>query len=346
MYNNHYYKKRRFNLNNIELIKLAAVIVILLILGITIGRSSKTSNKDYKAIEAFTLKGVVSRVYSNKINVYLTKKDKIIEINIEDYLAGVLSSEMPVSFELEALKAQAVAARTYVLGKTMNNCSKGKGADICDTVHCQVYKTKDMILSDWPKDKGEEYYQKILKAVGETEGQVLTYNNELVMNAQYFSTSWGSTEDSQAVFGKEIPYLKSVVSRGEEISNRYKNINTFSKNEFVKKINSSLQEAGLREDTLSKDIEIISRNLSGSVKEIRLGKVTVTGVKLRGILGLYSANFTIDIGNEVNVSSLGYGHGVGMSQWGANVMGKEGKSYGEILLHYYTGVSVETLKFQ
>ena len=253
---------------------------------------------------------------------------------------------MPVSFELEALKAQAVAARTYVLGKTMNNCSKGKGADICDTIHCQVYRSKDMILNDWPKGKGEEYYQKILKAVGETKGQVLTYNNDIVMNAQYFSTSWGFTEDSKDVFGKEIPYLKSVPSTGEEISNRYKNNNTFSKNEFVKKINDSLPKAGLKVDTLSKDIEIISRNTSGSVKEIRLGKVSVTGAKLRGILGLYSANFTIDIGDEIYVKSLGYGHGVGMSQWGANVMGKEGKSYRDILLHYYTGVSIDTIRFQ
>ncbi len=346
MYNNQYYKKRKYKLNYKELIKLAAVVVVLLFLWNTISGSNKNPVNDSETIKVFNLKEVASKVYRDKIKVYLTNEDKTIEINIEDYLLGVLSSEMPVSFELEALKAQAVAARTYVLGKTINNCSKGKGADICDTIHCQVYRTKDMILNDWPKGKGEEYYQKILKAVEETKGQVLTYNNDIVLNAQYFSTSWGFTEDSKDVFGKEIPYLKSVPSTGEEISNRYKNNNTFSKNEFVKKINDSLPKAGLKVDTLSKDIEIISRNHSGSVKEIRLGKVSVTGVKLRGILGLYSANFTIDIGDEVYVKSMGYGHGVGMSQWGANVMGKEGKSYRDILLHYYTGVSIDTIRFQ
>ena len=346
MFNNQYYKKRRNTINHKELIKLVGVIAVLLLSWIIIVGPEDKTDKEEEAVKVFTLKEVVSRAYSDNINVYLTKENKTIDIKIEDYLAGVISSEMPVSFELEALKAQAVAARTFALGRTVNNCSKGNGADICDTIHCQVYKTKEMILNDWPKGKGEEYYEKILKAVEETKGQVLSYNNDLVMNAQYFSTSWGFTEDSKEVFGKEIPYLKSVPSSGEEISNRYKNNNTFTKNDFVKKINSALPKAELKEGTLSKDIEIISRNQSGSVREIRLGNATVSGVKLRSILGLYSANFTIDIDSEVYVNSLGYGHGVGMSQWGANVMGKAGKSYRDILLHYYTGVSIETIKFK
>ena len=137
---------------------------------------------------------------NNKAKVYIRKSKEIKEIDVEEYVAGVVSSEMQVNFEKEALKAQAVAARTYYYSKRLSSCSEGQGAEICDSIHCQVYTTKEEKLTTWPEDKRESNWNKIREAVKETEGEVLVYSGELVKHPQFFSTSSGKTENCIDVF--------------------------------------------------------------------------------------------------------------------------------------------------
>lgn len=287
----------------------------------------------------------VKKLYNSIIKVYKSKEDKVIELPIEEYIKGVVASEMPANFEEEALKAQAVAARTYTLSKLLHKCNNAKGADLCDTTHCQVYTDKDKRIESWGKAHGSEYWDKISKAVDETKGETLFYNDGLVLRAQYFAISGGKTENIKDVFGSEEPYLKSVASEGEEIAgSKYKTTVEMSVNEFVNKINSAYPKAKLTSKSMS-SVKIISRTEGGSVKSISVGSEETSGASFRKALGLNSANFNIKYDSKkVYIECRGYGHGVGMSQWGANVMAKEGKNYKDILTHYYSGVDIEKIK--
>jgi stage II sporulation protein D len=283
-----------------------------------------------------------------RITVYRTKEDKIEELNLEEYVRGVVAGEMPAEFEFEALKAQAVAARTYILSHLQQykgrKCSLGKGADICDTVHCQVYKSREERFAGWQENKRGLYWNKITDAVKDTIGQVLTYDGQLAMNIRYFSTSSGLTEDAVEVFGINAPYLKSVKSDGEEISPRFTDTRKITYNELAGKINNAYPQAKVSSGKLKSQIMIVSRSAGKSVKELKLGNTTVTGPQFRSLLGLNSANFQFKFNsNDVEIITYGYGHGLGMSQWGANVMAKKGKHYKEILTHYYQGVEVEII---
>lgn len=283
---------------------------------------------------------------SSNIKVYLTKEDKIVEVPIEDYVKSVVSSEMLASFDDEALKAQAIAARTFVASRKIKACPNANGGDVCNSTHCQVYINKDEKIKLWG-EKGNEYWDKISKAVDDTAGKVLSFNDELVLYPQFFSTSSGNTENSVDVFSNAIPYLVSVKSEGENIAPKYETEFTFSIDEFINKINSLYVDAGLTTSSLNENIEILTRSEAGGVKEIRFGGQTVKGTEFRISFGLSSTNFEYSIdGNNIVFKCKGYGHGVGMSQWGANVMGKNGAKYDEILKHYYTGIDIKNLKFK
>ena len=284
---------------------------------------------------------------SNVIKVYRTADNKVEEINIEDYVCGVVANEMPVNFDSEALKAQAVASRTYVTSKLINKCTLNDEADVCDSTHCQVYTSKEERIGKWEDGKGEENWNKIQEAVKATEGKVLTYNGELVLYPQFFSTSSGKTENSQDINWGAIPYLKSVDSPGEEIAPKFTSENNVSINTLVAKINEKYPKSGVNLDNVANNMKIISRSDAGGVKEIKVGNETINGTDFRFLLGLNSTNFSYEIdGDTIIFTCKGYGHGVGMSQWGANVMGKNGSSYDEILKHYYTGVDISTLNFK
>ena len=279
---------------------------------------------------------------NNKAKVYMRKSKEIKEIDVEEYVAGVVSSEMQVNFEKEALKAQAVAARTYYYSKRLNSCIEGQGAEICDSIHCQVYTPKEERLATWSEDKREINWNKIKEAVKETEGDVLVYNGELVKYPQFFSTSSGKTENCVDVFSEDIPYLKSIESPGEEIAPKFKSIVNIDKSTFINTITNNYRNTNLNYENLQNNIKILSRTEGGAVKEIKLGKVTISGIEFRNLFNINSANFTLNIiENEVIINCTGYGHGVGMSQWGANIMAKEGKNYKDILKHYYSGVNIE-----
>lgn len=281
----------------------------------------------------------------DNVRVFLTKENKVVDIPFEEYIKGVVSSEMPISFEKEALKAQAICARTYTVAhlKSMGGgCSNGNGADLCDTTHCQVYMNKEKRLELWGEN-AKDNWNKIEEVIKETEGQVMAYDGQLAKGAYYFSTSGGKTENSEDIFTTELPYLRSVISTGEEEAPRYKSNLRISYGELIDKANKEY-EANMTTNNIKNQIKILSRTEGGSVKEIKLGNVTISGPKFRKLYGLNSANFQIKfLDNELEINCLGYGHGVGMSQWGANAMAKEGKQYKDIITHYYRGVTITNI---
>ena len=310
------------------------LLVSPLIIYFCLNETSDKSTKEYLIEENVIIKNPIS------INVYSSKEGKNKKIDLEEYVYGVVSAEMPANFEIEALKSQAVAARTYALSKKVNKCANSKGADICDTVHCQVYMNKEERFKGWG-NKAKNYWDKIVQAVDYTKGVVLTYNNELVLNPQFFAISSGKTEDNKDVFASNIPYLKSVDSPGEEIAPKFKSVVKFSYNDFVNKINSTYKKAKMKNSDVKSQVKIVSRTDGGGVEKVHLGKISISGVEFRKLFNLNSSNFSIKFNsNDIEILCKGYGHGVGMSQWGANVMAKNGEKFDNILTHYYTGVKL------
>lgn len=259
--------------------------------------------------------------------------DTIISIPLEEYIIGVVAGEMPASFEKEALKAQAVASRSYVLKKIEQN--KNNDFDITDDILNQVYIDDNKMKEKWGNNY-EMYLNKITEAVKETEGEYLTYNNE-VIEAFFFSTSSGITENSEEVFSTALPYLRSVESKWDsEVSPVFNSKNIFTVSEFC--TNLSI------ECNTNLEIKNILYNNSGSVKSIEINDKIFSGTDIRQKLGLKSTNFTIEQnGNYVEINTKGYGHGVGMSQYGAQGMAKEGYTYDQILKYYYKDVEISKL---
>lgn len=245
---------------------------------------------------------------------------------LESYITSVVLREMPADFEPEALKAQAVVARTYTLRHKAQG-TKHAGADICtDAACCQGYRMPEEYLQN---GGSEEKLQKVAKAVADTEGQVLTYGGKLI-EATYFSCSGGMTEDAAAVWGSELPYLQAVISPGEEQASHYTDTVTFTAKEFQSKLN--VQLSGSPEAWIGK----VTYTEGGGVATMRIGGKDYTGVQLRQLLGLRSTALAITaVGNTVTVTTKGFGHRVGMSQYGADAMAVTGSTYDRILAHYY-----------
>ena len=328
------------------------LVILLSILIVGIGDNNfGTSNKDYIKqydVNANDIKFDDKNGGGPKIKVYLTKEDKITEMFLEEYVRGVISAEMPAEFNIEALKAQAVAARTYALshmkGYGNQNCDIGKGADICDTVHCQAYMGKEERLKLWPQKTSGSYWNKITEAVMKTEGEIMKYDGKLVLQPYYFSTSDGRTENSKDIFNIDEPYLKSVVSYGDEASNKYKNLKKISYSSFVNTINNKYNKAGITTNKVKNQIVILNRFQGGSVNQVKIANLTITGSAFRNLFNLDSENFSFKFNTQnIEITCKGYGHDVGMSQWGANSMGKAGSNYQEILKHYYQGITVSKI---
>ncbi|HEY5561810.1 MAG TPA: stage II sporulation protein D [Clostridiaceae bacterium] len=286
------------------------------------------------------------------VKVYMEKESTSISLELEEYVRGVVCAEMPAEFNVEALKAQAVAARTYALAHMKAfggvNSSKAKGSDVTDGTNDQVYLDKTKSLKKWPSKSGNEYWDKVTKAVSATFGEILTYDGVLVKEPYYFATSSGKTEDALEVLLKDIPYLKSVDSTGENLAPKYKSSIKFSNSVFITKIKESYPKASLSASKLSSQIKISSaRTKGGSVKEINIGGIKISGILFRSLLNLNSANFTIQYNSkEVQINCIGYGHGLGMSQWGANGLANSGNSYKVILSHFYTGTNVTKMNWK
>ncbi|MGM9987186.1 MAG: stage II sporulation protein D [Bacillaceae bacterium] len=262
------------------------------------------------------------------VSVLRSKTNKIEKIPLEEYVKGVVSSEMPARFELEALKAQALSARTYVLKKML--ASKGD-KDVTDTTKDQVYMDWKQLESVWKSDY-QWKRKKIEEAVKQTEGQIILFQNQPI-TATFFSTSNGYTETSKEYWGGDIPYLQSVPSPWDKQSPEYNNQKVFSLSAFQKQLGVTVSN-----DDIGK---IIKRTASERVKEVAIGGKTFSGKEVRERLELDSSDFTWELkGNKIIVLTKGFGHGVGMSQFGANGMAQEGKSYRDILFYYYKGVQI------
>lgn len=303
---------------------------------ITIGeRIEKNNASNYETID---LEAPIVKVYNHKKGAVESK-------NIETYLYGVLSGEMSAKFDIEALKAQAIAARTFVMYKKENPSSSGHNTSVVctDYTHCQEYKSYEELKETNGVKWINQYYDKIKQAVDETKGQILTYNNKPILPL-YFSTSSGKTENSEEVFSSKHTYLQSVESPYDDESPKYTSQVTVSKSKFINTINSSYSGTNLTLNNLEKEVKIISNSTGGSVDKIKIGKKQLTGINIRSLFNLNSANFEIDFEKDNVVFNVkGYGHGVGMSQWGAEGMAKEGFLCYDILKHYYTGVDIKDL---
>ena len=266
------------------------------------------------------------------IKLYRTKSKIIEEIPLEEYIVGVVSGEMPVSFEEEALKAQAVAARSYIMYKKIHG--KNKKYDVEDTVLNQVYVDDDYLKSKW-KNRYSEYKNKVVKAVEDTAYQYITYKGE-VADALFFSTSSGYTENSEEVFVSKVHYLQSVESKWDSISPVFNEIHEYSYRDFCKMLQIDI--------TNKINVKVLSRTSAGKIKSIMINNKKFTGTEIVNILGLKSSNFTIEQGDKVTITTHGYGHGVGMSQYGAQGMALKGYTYDEILKYYYKDVKIEKIK--
>lgn len=277
------------------------------------------------------------------VAIFRVESGQIDTIKLEDYVAGVVAGEMPASFEKEALKAQAVAARTYALSKIKRAASAGNAAEhpkapLCDSTHCQVYRSKSELLDQ----KGENWinngWKDILEAVKATDGQVMYYQESLVEQPLFHSSSGGKTENSEDVFVSALPYLRSVDSLYEgDAPNQHESVSV-SFNTFSSKVKAKYKASSVSPES----IKILSRTEGGRVEQIQVGDAILSGRNIRDLFGLRSADFTFafDGNNSIVFTTKGFGHGVGMSQWGANGMAQAGFKYQEILMHYYSGITI------
>ena len=277
------------------------------------------------------------------IKLYHTKSDTVETLPIDEYLYGVVSAEMPANYEEEALKAQAVVARTYTIYQISNSGGKhkSKGADMCDNSGCcQAWISKEDRLNKWSEDKKEEYWNKIVEAVDSTAGKIVTYNGEAI-DAFFHSNSGGTTETPVNVWGgTNYPYLQSVETSGEDGYKQYSSELTISKEKFKEKIKAKHPELKIDFND-DKCIEIKEYTESNRVKTIKVGNINISGVEIRTLLGLKSTKFDVSMDKDnITFKVIGYGHGVGMSQTGADSMAKQGSNYEDIIHHFYTNVEI------
>ena len=276
-----------------------------------------------RKITGFVIHQAARECYDSKREVTVSVEGTERRMALSDYLCGVLMGEMPGSFPLEALKAQAVAARTYTLQRL-----EAGGALSDDPAECQAFCDPDQAGTKYG-EQADAVMEKLRRAVEETDGQVMIYDGTLI-TATYFSCSGGRTESAQAVWGSSVPYLLSVDSPGEEDADGFESRMELNRSELMERL--EIPDTEIREITYTE---------GGGVETMTIGGRSFSGVELRQRLGLRSTNFQIDIsGDTVTVDVKGFGHRVGMSQYGAKAMAERGQSYREILAWYYTGAEL------
>jgi stage II sporulation protein D len=282
------------------------------------------------------------------ISIKVAIKGKLVTMPLEEYVVGVVAAEMPVNFDTEALKSQAIAARTFAVAKMKiyggTGCVRNPGADVCSETHCQVWITKEDRFKSWKPEEAIADWNKIVNAVATTEGMVISYKGKLATGVKYFSTSDGKTENSLYAFGYAEPYLVSVDSPNEEEAPSFKSQVVMSKADFIARIKKVYPGIKVPSDKLASQVKVLDYTEGGRVKTIKIGEKTFSGIDIRWAMSLKSADFNIGIDKKnVTFNVKGYGHGVGMSQWGANEMGKRGMTYDSILKHYFKGIEISKI---
>ena len=307
--------------------------------------NNKEENKSGEDLDSKTNSDISEYKKYNTVKLLHTKTNVVEEIPIDKYLYGVVSAEMPANFEKEALKAQSIVARTYTLYKILQNNGKHEGADICDDSSCcQSWISKVDRLNKWEEDTREANWNKIVSSVEETKGKIITYEGKPI-NAFFHSNSGGTTEVPVNVWGgTNYPYLQTVETSGEDAYTQYYSEVKLSKDELINKMKNNYNDFEINFEDESQ-IQIMEYTNSGRVKTIKIGNKNLSGVEVRALFSLKSANFQVKKENdEIIFSVLGYGHGVGMSQTGADSLAKEGKNAEEIIKHFYTGVDIVTIQ--
>ena len=284
-----------------------------------------------------------------KINVYYKEEGVSKETELEEYVICVVCAEVPGSFHEEAIKAQAVAARTYIYNKykkfTENPSlapDEHKESVVCtDYMHCCAYYSKEKLREIYGEEWMNTYYKKIVKCVMETKGEIIMYDGEPITASFHASSGGCRTENSGDVWSSDLPYLVSVESPGEDKREGYNTVVTVGCDEFKTKINEKYPDAKLSDDrnTWIGDVTYTEGN---SVDTIKIGNINIKGTQMRSLFGLKSACFEISMLNDkITFNVHGSGHGVGMSQHGANIMANNGKGYTDILKWYYRGAEVK-----
>lgn len=287
--------------------------------------NTNTEEYDYKQY------GIIKLLHKNT--------NEVEEVPLDKYLCNVVSAEMPADYEKEALKAQAIVARTYTIYKIQNK--KHENADICDDSSCcQAWVSKETRLSRWDEDKRESNWKKIEECVNETKGKIITYEGKPI-NAFFHANSGGKTEIPVNVWGGTgYPYLQVVETAGEEGYDQYESEVSLTKEELIDKLKTKYSDISIDFNNQD-DIKILEYTDSGRVKTVKFGNHNLSGVEARTLLGLRSTNFEISRdGDNIKFAVKGYGHGVGMSQTGADSLAKEGKNCFDIINHFYIGVQI------
>lgn len=327
---------------------LSFILIIFIIPALLTRRTSpvnsneKISNQEEQNDENQTQTSNQNEYNYNKygtISLLHKKTGEVEQVNLDEYLCNVVSAEMPANYEIEALKAQAIVARTYTIYKILNK--KHDTADICDdSTCCQAWISKDDRLARWEESQRESNWQKIVSAVNDTKGKVITYDNKPI-DAFFHSNSGGVTEVPVNVWGGTgYPYLQSVETSGEDAYTQYSSEVVLTQEQLINKLKEKYSDISI-DFSNSDDIKIMEYTESTRVKTVKFGNHEISGVEARSLLGLRSTNFEISIdGDNIKFSVKGYGHGVGMSQTGADSMAKQGSSAEDIIKHFYTGVEI------
>ncbi len=307
-----------------------------------IEQNNKTQEKGENSINNVNKEKYEYNKYG-KIKLLHSKTGEIEEVELDTYLCNVVSAEMPADFDIEALKAQAIVARTYTVYKINNK--KHQNADICDDSKCcQAWISKNKRFERWADGKKEENWNKIETAVNSTKGKIITYNNEPI-NAFFHSNSGGITELPVNVWGggSDLPYLQIVETSGEDTYNQFNSEINLTNDELLNKLKEKYSDIKINFED-NEEIKILEYTDSKRVKTVKFGNINISGTEARSILGLKSTNFEIiKEKDRVIFKVKGYGHGVGMSQTGADSMAKQGKNYEEIIKHFYAGIEIKSI---
>ncbi|MGI6345055.1 MAG: stage II sporulation protein D [Bacillota bacterium] len=286
------------------------------------------------------------------INLYVTSSKQIVSLPLEDYVKGVVAAEMPASFESAALEAQAVAARTYAARRARglggNGCDSHPLADLCDNpAHCQAWLPTAELQTKWGMIDYQTYWTKISQAVKATAGQILTYQG-VAIDPLFHSTCGGHTEDAGAVWQMSLPYLVPVECGYCQHSPKYQADQRYSLDAFlsaVRRLDGSIAVTASEFSGSSRPLSISAKTATGRAAEVALGGKEIKATSLRYALGLNSTRFTFESdGEQIVFHVTGYGHGVGLCQYGADGMARKGYNYRQILAHYYQGTLITTLR--
>lgn len=337
-------------LNFVLLLTFAAVFTPLLTVGLTVDAADEEQTEVFEpgALVSETVLAQPSAAdYDETTTVTLYTQGAVRELSLREYLTGVLAAEMPAGFPEEALKAQAVAARTYTLYKMNLYSGEGQGpevhqgADLCDDpAHCEAFADLSVQAASLWGDSAQIYQPRIEGAVAATDGMILVYEEEPIA-AVFCAASGEQTESAKDVWGSDLPYLVSVDSPGSQDCSQYEGTVIISQQDFVQTIQEKWPEADFSEAP-SAWFRDSHRTEAGSVVDVLVGGVRLTGSEVRQALGLNSANFKVRVdGGDLVFTTIGYGHGVGMSQYGARYLAMDGQTYDAILSHYYPGTQLQ-----